>query len=230
MGRVTYEHLILVRKPEADVPEVSGQLSITWSQALLSELGVSVYTSGAEALEEPGLLVSNHAGILDILVWLSTTPCCFLAKDVVRHTPMVGEGATRLGTVWLRRDSTDSRSAAREAIARAISEESRRVVVFPEGTTSRGGLPWRYGSFKVAQEQGLWVQAAALRYANPRRTAWVEEFFPAHFWELLAAEREEVELHRFEPVKIRDLSTDVPRIQAQVNAWLGRDGSTRPPG
>ncbi len=202
-------------------PTTGGELSVSWSQELLKELSVELVVSGSPPLEGPGMFVSNHLGLLDVLVWLAATPCCFLAKAAVAKAPLVGPGATYLGTVYVKRGSRGSRKRAREAIAQGVSE-GRRVVVFPAGTTSLDELPWKPGAFEVAAEHGFPVQAACLSFSPLRRCAWLEEPFLEALWRVLEAEPVVAYVHFLPPVQITDVERDVPRLRADVLAQVRR--------
>ncbi|MBL4844530.1 MAG: 1-acyl-sn-glycerol-3-phosphate acyltransferase [Planctomycetes bacterium] len=228
--RAAWKELRQIQKCQPLTTSLSGPVAKRWAANLLDQFHVDVVLTGAEPLAQPCLRVSNHVSYLDILVWLISAPCCFLSKSGVKGVPLIGSGATMLGTVYLERNRQDSRQAARDSIARAVHEGERQLVVFPGGTTSRSGLPWRHGAFEVAARHGLWVQATTLRYCDPALIGWEQEPFPSHLWEILGSRRRlSVEVHFFEPEQIEHPQQAAARLQALVRDHaLATRGASHP--
>jgi 1-acyl-sn-glycerol-3-phosphate acyltransferase len=86
----------------------------------------------------PGaLLVANHISWIDIYVINSALPAAFVAKEEVRHWPLIGWLAARNDTVFLRRGSRGHARIINQEIAEILDQE-KYVAVFPEGTTTDG--------------------------------------------------------------------------------------------
>jgi 1-acyl-sn-glycerol-3-phosphate acyltransferase len=134
------------------------------SRRLLRLLGVRLRVAG----EAPGagLVVSNHLGYLDILVFASLAPTVFVAKSEVRSWPVFGWFARRSGTVFVERGRARSVAAAAQAIDAALTAGAR-VVLFPEGTSSGGAavLPFKSPLLEPARRSA--VTAAAVAYLLP---------------------------------------------------------------
>ena len=111
----------------------------------------------------------------------AAAPSHFLAKREVERWPLIGNGARALGTIFVCRKDRQSRADSRREIERALVR-GRRVVVFPEGTTSADGLlPFRTGSIEAAVKAGVAVTPVAVHYSRPD-AAWVgDEGFLPHF-------------------------------------------------
>ena len=139
-----------------------------WSSAkILSSLGVTVLQRGQRAsrLEAP-CLVPNHIGPLDMLGLLSVD-CCFVANEKVLDTVFIGRVTASIRSIFVGRDSADSRKAAKKTITERLCDDSRdwpQLVIFPEGTTTsgRGLVQFRRGAF----ESGRPVQPVSIRYSN----------------------------------------------------------------
>ena len=112
------------------------RLKASWAGALLEALGVEVEADLTHAV--PGaLLVSNHISWIDIYVINSALPAAFVAKEEVRHWPLIGWLAARNDTVFLRRGSRGHARIINQEIAEILDQE-KYVAVFPEGTTTDG--------------------------------------------------------------------------------------------
>ena len=106
------------------------------SRRVLAALGVELQADLSQTV--PGaLIVANHISWIDIFAINAVLPSAFVAKEEVRHWPLIGWLAEKNETIFLRRGS---RGHAR-IINREISEilgKGDHVAVFPEGTTTDG--------------------------------------------------------------------------------------------
>jgi 1-acyl-sn-glycerol-3-phosphate acyltransferase len=173
-----------------------------WGQAAARVLGIRVRTTGTPP-EAGTLLVANHLSYVDILVLASQVRCVFLSKAEVASWPVLGWMARAVGVLFIKRE--DRRSLPE--VARTLDRELRAghtVVLFPEGTSSRGAevLPFRASLLAPAAEGGLPVAWAVLGYrippdagaASERVCWWGEMTFAPHFARLLELPSIEAEL------------------------------------
>ena len=97
------------------------------------------------------IYVANHCSWLDVLVLGQVLPAFFIAKQEVRHWPVIGY-LTFLGrTIYINRNRQESGQDVQEII-----EQLRRgydIAFFPEGTTSKGNgmLPFMSSLFAIAK-------------------------------------------------------------------------------
>lgn len=97
------------------------------------------------------LVCSNHLGYLDIVVLRSLLPAVFVAEQRLRSWRGVGGLMDTLGTIYVdRSDLRQARRAVRDV--QLVIEKGVDVIVFPEGTPSRGDEvhPLRLGMFQAA--------------------------------------------------------------------------------
>ncbi len=107
-----------------------------WSAAMLNALGVRLEPR-LEALSPASLVVANHISWLDIFVINAAFPAAFISKAEVRHWPLIGWLAAVNDTVFLRRGSRGHARLINEEIGARLAA-GKRVVLFPEGTTTDG--------------------------------------------------------------------------------------------
>lgn len=124
------------------------------------------------------IFVGNHIGFLDIIVLIAAEPrMIFLSKAEVAGWPIVGAGAKRMKTLFVRRDSAYSRAASKQAIYDRINCADNRTYIagFPSGTTSLfENLPWKKGLFEIAMRTETNVQGFKLKYSPLRACAYIE--------------------------------------------------------
>lgn len=115
-------------------------------------LGFRVRVHGAPPETGPVLVVSNHAGYLDVFVLGSVLAGAFVSKGEVADWPGVGF-ITKLGrTVFISRKRGDS--AAEKDVVRERLDQGEILVLFPEGTSNDGNrvLPFKSTFFAVAEK------------------------------------------------------------------------------
>jgi len=159
-------------------------LKARWSQQLLDMLGVGLHSSGKPL--DGGLFVANHISWLDIYAINALAPTHFVAKDDVRHWPVIGWFSNRAGTLFIERGSRSAAQRTREHLIGELRQGSR-VGVFPEGTTGFGDhvQPFHGALFQSAIDAGAQVAPIVLHYtgADGRPTTAPAYVGETSFWE-----------------------------------------------
>jgi 1-acyl-sn-glycerol-3-phosphate acyltransferase len=116
----------------------------------------------------PCLIVSNHLSWIDILVIGSLMNVRFLSKAEVASWPIVGKLATGAGTLYVHRGDRKSAEIALDDIETAL-KQGDQIVVFPEGTSTRGPMPIKFRSslIEAARRAGVPIVPMALSYHGP---------------------------------------------------------------
>jgi 1-acyl-sn-glycerol-3-phosphate acyltransferase len=122
----------------------------------------------------PTIFVSNHLGYIDPVVICGLTPCSPLAKEDVRHWPVIGALSEQLNTVFVKRGDTYSAANALRSLMGRL-EAGVSVLNFPEGTTTRGETKtFRRGVFGISARMGIPIVPIALRFGSDR-LCWVDD-------------------------------------------------------
>jgi 1-acyl-sn-glycerol-3-phosphate acyltransferase len=170
----------------------------TWARASLLILGVDIQVRG-RAPRAPYFLVANHLSYLDILVFfVCLRGGRFLAKAEVSRWPILGLLSRTAGTLFI--DRTRARDLSRVLPeVRSALDSGRGVVVFPEGTSTRGAEVGHFkpSIFQVPILTGVPVSYAAIGYRTPEGAPpadlsvcwWGDAEFLPHFFSLLMLPR-----------------------------------------
>jgi 1-acyl-sn-glycerol-3-phosphate acyltransferase len=126
-----------------------------------------------QARQKGMLIISNHSSFLDIFVLSAIFGSVFVSKAEIKYYPIVGQIAWLMGVVFLDRDSPKEKFRLLKTIAYECGEQ--RLVVFPQGTTSRitDRVPFNRGVFKVIElNPALSLLPVTLRYEDDEDIAW----------------------------------------------------------
>jgi len=137
-----------------------------WAKGIMERTKSSVSITGLENLPEgPVLFVSNHEGNFDIPVLLSTIPkpFGFISKKEVKKLPIIRMYMEQMNCVFL--DRTDRRSALKSITDTVeILKEGHSILIFPEGTRSKGqGMgEFKSGFMRIAKDAGVPILPIAI--------------------------------------------------------------------
>ena len=140
-----------------------------WSGTLLRVFGFRIRSYGTPL---PGavMYVANHLSWLDIELMHSQRAISFVAKSEIAAWPLVGWLATRAGTIYHQRGSSDSMATV---IGRVVERLrlGEPVGIFPEGGTGTGERVRTFHArvFQAALDAEVPVQPVALRYGRNGR-------------------------------------------------------------
>lgn len=152
----------------AEHDQLTAQTAKQWARALVKFAGVSVVTTGEENIpsEDSVLFVSNHQGNFDIPLLLGyiDKPKAFIAKIELLKLPLIRTWMTHMKCVFM--DRSDIRQSLK-VINQAADhlKEGYSMVIFPEGTRSKGETlgEFKPGSLKLALKAGVPIVPITIR-------------------------------------------------------------------
>lgn len=199
----------------------------TWTRGLAAILGVRVRVDGPTPAR-PFFLVSNHLSYVDVLVLGSALGATFVSKHDIARWPVVGHLARVTGTIFVDRGRRRDAVRVLGEINRAF-HEGAGIVLFPEGTSSRGDrvYPLKSALLEWAVQSGRPVHVAALHYVTgdpdlPAEDAvnwWGDAGFGPHASRLLTLRRIEARL-AFSPHPIHEADRTMlaERLHAEMTS------------
>ena len=166
--------------------------------------------------DSPAVLMGNHRSYVDAILFPVGFPVVYVGRVESKSWPVIGWGASLLGTIWVDRKSKDSRRATRASVRNRL-QEGMGIVIFPEGTTYKGPelLDYRPGMFYTCAEERFPIVPVALEYKDPN-IAWVnKEWFVPHAFHHFGAKTIDVAVRIGEAVHI----TDAEALRSHVRDW-----------
>lgn len=130
-----------------------------WSRTFMALTGSEVEVTGVHHIPEgPVLFASNHEGNFDIPVLIGAIdkPFGFIAKIETKKVPILRSWMEMINCVFL--DRSNREKAAMSIMNGAeLLKKGHSLVIFPEGTRSKGGPIglFKAGGFRLAVESGV---------------------------------------------------------------------------
>ncbi|WP_341875657.1 lysophospholipid acyltransferase family protein [Defluviitalea saccharophila] len=138
-----------------------------WAKAMVRATGSKIHVKGLENVPSHGpvLFVSNHQGNFDIpiLMGFIDKPKGFIAKIELSKLPLVHTWMKLIQCVFMdRKDLRQSLKAMDQGIQ--ILKSGQSMVIFPEGTRSKGGPmgEFKKGSLRLAQKTNVPIVPIAI--------------------------------------------------------------------
>ena len=138
-----------------------------WSRGFIRIAGCDIEVIGTPP-KPPFFLVANHLGYFDIPVVRSAAKGVYVAKHDIQEWLFLGRMIRNMGTIYVNRaHKRDIPRAGDEVIERLTTGEG--VIIFPEGTSSKGEtvLPFNSSFLAFAAKSDVPVSYVSISYRTP---------------------------------------------------------------
>ncbi|BAN68578.1 lysophospholipid acyltransferase family protein [endosymbiont of unidentified scaly snail isolate Monju] len=193
-----------------------------WSRVWVAALGVRLrlHQHNLHPLPPVFLLIANHPSAFEDVGIPALFDVDSLAKHEVRHWFLVGRISAAAGTLYVERDSQESRRHAAKAIARHL-RGGRSMALYPEGGVKGMRVhEFRYGAFAVSLETGIPIVPVFIHYEAQRDFFWDRESLPLKLWQIMRATNPVANYHLFDAIDPRDFTDKADYCQAVQQRYL----------
>lgn len=155
-----YPKLLKIKKylKEGKVQEaekLTHEVTSHWAMQQIKNAGATIKVDGIDNIpkDEPVVFISNHQGNFDIAIFMACIPTFkgYVAKIETKKIPIIRTWMTYMHCIFMDRSTLKT---AAQAIVDGIKviKEGHSLVIFPEGTRSKGDEigEFKAGSFKLA--------------------------------------------------------------------------------
>ncbi len=174
------------------------QLAFHWWTTVFAKIaGMSIEVIGKPP-QPPFFLVTNHLSYTDIAVLRAIVQGVFVAKSEIKDWFFAGRIVADMGNIFIDRKSRRDIPRAGAEIIKKLNE-GEGVIVFPEGTSSKGEevLPFNSSFLQFASGTDIPVSYASISYRTPKDgpTAsemvcwWDDTTFITHLFRLFTLKR-----------------------------------------
>ncbi|MEZ5346863.1 MAG: lysophospholipid acyltransferase family protein [Pyrinomonadaceae bacterium] len=168
-----------------------------WSKSFVKLSGMEIEILG-DRPSQPFFLVSNHLSYVDIPVLRAIIDSVFVAKRDIEDWFLAGKIVGDMGNIYIDRENRRDIPVAGAKIIDTL-ERGEGVIVFPEGTSTKGEavLPFNSSFFEFAAKIDLPIHYASITYQTPgseQRASdaicwWDDSTFIEHLWRFFQLKR-----------------------------------------
>ncbi len=198
-----------------------------WTRVWVHALGVELRLHQHNLQPLPGtfLLIANHPSAFEDTGIPALFDVDSLAKQEVRDWFLLGRISAAAGTLFVQRESRESRQQAAARIAQAL-REGRSVALYPEGGVKGMRVhPFRYGAFGISLQTGIPIVPVFIHYEAQRDFFWHHEPLPLKLWQIMRTRNPVANYHvfdAFQPADFDSREAYCEAVQARYLEWQRR--------
>lgn len=173
-----------------------------WSRVWVAALGVQLrlHQHNLEPLPPVFLMIANHPSAFEDIGIPALFDVDSLAKIEVRDWFVVGRISQAAGTLYVERESRESRAQAAETIRRRL-RDGRSVALYPEGGVKGMRIhPFRFGAFAISLETGIPIVPVFIHYEAQRDFFWDRQPLPLKLWQIMRAANPVANYHLYDAI------------------------------
>ncbi len=196
----------------------------SWCWIFIRALGVNLKLHQKNALTLPKqfILIGNHPSVFEDLGMPALFKARFLAKRELRDWWILGRLSVATRTLYVKRDSRESRQAAREALIHCL-QQKENIALYPEGGCKgrRIHLPFQYGSFDIAIQTGVPFIPVFLHYEAQEAFEWRPHEPLIHkLWEIWRSPNKDVNYYVFDAINPKQFKDKAELCSYVENLYL----------
>ena len=169
--------LVLAYIPIKNKDKFYPKLFRVWCKAFVRALDVDLklHQKNLNPLPKQYILIANHPSAFEDIGVPALFDVYSLAKHDVRRWPVFGPISAAAGTLYVNRESKESRAEAGRQIAAELSR-GKNIALYPEGGCKGKRIfeSFRYGAFDISLSSGVPILPVFLHYEAQEDFAWVD--------------------------------------------------------
>jgi 1-acyl-sn-glycerol-3-phosphate acyltransferase len=182
-----------------------------WCRTFVAALGVDLklHQKNTRPLPSQYILIANHPSAFEDIGIPALFPVHSLAKIEVKDWWLVGRISMAAGSLYVHRESRESRNAAGVQIEEEL-QKGKNIALYPEGGCKGRRIfeSFRYGAFEISLKTGIPILPVFLHYESQDDFEWREpQTLPHKIWHMLATQNKRVNYYvydAFEPEQFTD--------------------------
>ena len=190
--------------PRALLKHFYPQLFYTWCRVFVRALGVNLKLQQKNLLPIPEryILVANHPSAFEDIGIPALFDVHPLAKMGVRKWFLLGKISAAAGTLFVKRDSKESRRAVVDEIIKDI-QQGHNIAIFPEGGCKGRRIfeTFQYGAFDISIRTGIPVLPVFLHYEAQDTFEWRDpQTLVQKFWHFMTSQNNRANYYVYDAI------------------------------
>jgi lyso-ornithine lipid O-acyltransferase len=194
-----------------------------WCWIFIRALGVNLklHQKNTFPLPKQFILIGNHPSVFEDIGMPALFKARFLAKTELKHWWIVGRISIAMGTLYVKRDSRESRKAASETLIQCLLRKEN-IALYPEGGCKgrRIHLPFQYGSFDIAIQTGVPIIPVFLHYEAQAAFEWSEQSLIYKLWEIWRSPNKNANYYVFDAIDPKQFKNKEDLCKHVENLYL----------
>lgn len=192
-----------------------------WSRVWVVALGVDLRLHTHAPLPSQFLLIANHPSAFEDIGIPALFDVDSLAKQQVRKWFLVGRISACAGTLFVNRNSRESRQAAKHTIINSL-RNNRNVALYPEGGVFSHRLhdKFQHGAFDISLQTGIPIVPVFIHYEDQMSFYWGHKSLPAQLLQIMRAGNKNAHYHLYPAFNPDDFSDKVAYCEHVYQCYL----------
>jgi len=200
-----------------------------WCRNFVRALGIDLrlHQKNTRPLPPQYILIANHPAAFEDIGIPALFPVHSLAKIEVRDWWLVGRISMAAGSLYVHRESRESRSAAGEQIEAGLNR-GMNIALYPEGGCKGRRIfeSFRYGAFDISLRTGVPILPVFLHHESQDDFEWREPQTLLHkIWHMLKTQNKRVNYYVydvFDPKQFADKAAYAEYAHNKYLEWQTR--------
>lgn len=202
---VTAVLYVLSFLPKAWLDRFYPALFRVWCKSFVRALGVDLrlHQKNARPLPKQFILIANHPSAFEDIGMPALFNVYSLAKEEVRNWWIVGRISWAAGTLYVQRESRESRRAAADQMVEELAK-GKSLAIYPEGGCKGRRLftSFRYGAFDISKRTGIPILPVFLHYEAQETFEWAGPHTLLHkVWHFMSAPNNRANYYVFDAIE-----------------------------
>lgn len=200
-----------------------------WCRSFVRALGIDLrlHQKNTRPLPSQYILIANHPAAFEDIGIPALFPVHSLAKIEVRDWWLVGRISMAAGSLYVHRESRESRSAAGEQIEAGL-KEGINIALYPEGGCKGRRIfeSFRYGAFDISLRTGVPILPVFLHYESQDDFEWRDPQTLLHkIWHMMSTRNNRVNYYIYDaidPAYFSDKAAYAEYVHGKYLEWQAR--------
>ena len=205
-------------------PKFYPKLFRFWCKSFVTALGIDLklHQKNLHPIPKQYILIANHPSAFEDIGVPALFNVYSLAKIEVKNWFVFGRISHAAGTLYVHRESKESRNAAAQKIIDQLNT-GKSIALYPEGGCKGRRIfeTFRYGAFDISLKTGIPILPVFLHYEAQEDFEWTEPHTLIHkIWHFLTTKNNRANYYVYDALNPNDFSSKEEFMQHTHKLYL----------